>query len=75
MLVICRQPCAPGSIVVVRFALPIEGRVIACQARVRWIRDARPGDAEGPRAVGLEFTELSPEVRASIARYCTLMGS
>ncbi len=75
MLVICREPCQSNLRVTVRFALPIEGHVVSCNADLRWARSARPAEADAPRAMGLEFVEAPPEVRSSIARYVLLMGA
>jgi serine/threonine protein kinase len=74
MLVICRDMASAGGIATVRFALPIEGKVVAFQAHVRWVRAARPNEPQGPRAIGLEFIDVPEGMRASIARYVTLMG-
>ncbi len=74
LLVICWQPCEAGGRVSVRFALPIEGRVIRCDAHLRWARSADPARAVGPRALGLEFIDPSPELQASIEHYVRLMG-
>jgi serine/threonine-protein kinase len=74
MLFICRDPCEAGGLANVRFALPIGGKVVSCMAHVRWVRAARPGEPQGPRAVGLEFVDLTPEMRASISGYVALMG-
>jgi uncharacterized protein (TIGR02266 family) len=74
MLVVCRDPCEAGELASVRFALPIEGRVVTCQAHVRWVRAARPGEPDGPRAVGLEFIDPTETMRALISRYVSLMG-
>ena len=74
MLVICREVAEAGGIASVRFALPMEGTILACQAHVRWVRAARPNEPQGPRAVGLEFIDMPDTMRASIARYVKLMG-
>jgi serine/threonine protein kinase len=74
MLVICREPCEAGGLATVRFALPIGGRVVSCQAHVRWVRAARPNEPQGPRAVGLEFVDVTDEIRLSISSYVALMG-
>jgi serine/threonine protein kinase len=74
LLVISRQACEPNQRAKVRFASPIEGRVVTCEAHVRWVRAAPPEVANGARAIGLEFIEASPEIRASIARYVAAMG-
>jgi serine/threonine protein kinase len=74
MLVFCRDMASAGGIATVRFALPIEGKVIALQTHVRWVRAARPNEPQGPRAIGLEFIDVPEGMRVSIARYVTLMG-
>jgi serine/threonine-protein kinase len=74
MLVICRQPCERNVAVSARFALPIEGRVVSCEAQVRWQKAAHPDVPDGPRALGIEFVNPAASVRASIRRYVELMG-
>jgi serine/threonine protein kinase len=74
MLIICRDMAEAGGIATVRFALPIEGKIVACQGHVRWVRAARPDEPQGPRAIGLEFIDLPSSMRASITRYVGLMG-
>jgi serine/threonine-protein kinase len=74
MLVICREPCQTNLRVTVRFALPIEGHVVSCEAHLRWARSASPDEIGGPRALGLEFVDVPAEVRSSIAKYVQLMG-
>jgi serine/threonine protein kinase len=74
LLVISRQTCPAKARVSARFALPIEGRVVVCEADVRWVRAAHAGMDEGPSAIGLEFVDPSAEIRASITRYVELMG-
>jgi serine/threonine protein kinase len=74
LLVITRQACEANQRAKVRFASPIEGRVVTCEAHVRWVRAAPPEVANGARAIGLEFIDASPEIRASIARYVAAMG-
>jgi hypothetical protein len=71
LLVLSRDGCASQQDVVVRFALPMEGKVISAEAHVRWVR-ASP--ALGVCAIGLEFVDLHPTVRASIATYVGLMA-
>lgn len=74
MLVLTRQPCEPNQRLTIRFALPIEGHVVSCEADVRWVRAARPGAADGVRAIGLEFVDLPATVQGSIDRYVKAMG-
>jgi serine/threonine protein kinase len=75
MLVICRERCEDKVPVSVRFALPIEGRVVTCVANLRWLRAAQSDNPEGPRALGLEFVNASEALRTSVRRYVDLMGN
>ncbi len=72
MLLLSDEACKQNEEVTVRFALPIEGKISVCKARVQWVR-ARPERAHSPQAIGLEFIDASSEVRASLARYVGLM--
>ncbi len=74
LLVITRHPCEPDQRATIRFASPIEGKVVTCDVHLRWVRAARPEMAQGARAIGVEFIDPAPEVRASIARYVAAMG-
>ncbi|HEY2368277.1 MAG TPA: serine/threonine-protein kinase [Polyangiaceae bacterium] len=72
MLVLSDQACQQGEEVSVRFALPIEGRVAVCKARVQWVR-ARPNHPGMNQAIGLELVGAPSDLRASLARYVALM--
>jgi serine/threonine-protein kinase len=74
LLVLSEATCAPGQRVALRFALPMEGKVVSVEVDVRWVRAAGGVDAQGLRAIGLEFVDLPTPVRASIARYVELMA-
>jgi serine/threonine protein kinase len=74
LLVICRAPCAANVRASVRFAMPIEGKVVSVEVQVRWVRAARPSEPQGPRAIGLEFVLVTEPMRESIAKYVALMG-
>ena len=74
LLVLSRAECIADQHVAVRFALPVEGKVASVEAVVRWVRARRPSDGPGGRAIGLEFVDLPPSVRASIAQYVSLMA-
>jgi c-di-GMP-binding flagellar brake protein YcgR len=74
LLVIARDAFEPSVRVVVRFALPIEGRVVSCPAHLRWARSARPDDSDGAHALGLEFIDPPLPIRESVARYVQLMA-
>ena len=71
ILVLSRDGCAADQRVVVRFALPMEGKVVSIEAHVRWVRGA---PALGVCAMGLEFVDLPPAVRMSVATYVGLMA-
>jgi serine/threonine protein kinase len=75
MLVICRDMADAGGIATARFALPIEGKIVALRAHMRWVRAARPNEPQGPRAIGLEFIDVPAALHTSIARYVTLMSA
>jgi serine/threonine protein kinase len=72
MLVLSDQACQQGEEVSVRFALPIEGRVAVCKARVQWVR-ARPNHPGMNQAIGLELMNAPSDMRASLSRYVALM--
>ncbi len=72
MLLLSEQACVQNEEVTVRFGLPIEGKIAVCKARVQWVR-ARPDRPASAQAIGLEFIDVGPEVRASLARYVALM--
>jgi len=71
-LIICRQIC-PTNHGVLRFALPIEGTIVALDVQVRWVRAARADDPEGPRAIGVEFVNPPSDIVPLIGRYVELM--
>ena len=72
MMLLSEQTCTQGEEVSVRFALPIEGKIAVCKARVQWVR-VRAERAHAPQAIGLEFVGASSELRASLGRYVGLM--
>jgi serine/threonine-protein kinase len=72
MLLLSDDTCKQDEEVSVRFALPIEGKIAVCKARVQWVR-ARPERAHAPHAIGLELIDATSEIRASLARYVALM--
>lgn len=83
MLAVLRETLAVGTECAVRFALPIEGRIVTCPAIVRWARTASMVTSDGSPpssgsaaacAVGLELVDPAPPTCASIDRYITLMG-
>jgi c-di-GMP-binding flagellar brake protein YcgR len=70
LLVMAERACGAAEQVEIRFALPTTGRIVGCRAIARWVRTVR-----GTGALGLQFQDVSEEVRASIRQYVTMMGS
>ena len=69
LLVLAPQAFEQAQLVMVRFALPMTGRVIEIAATARWVK------AAGVRgAVGLQFSSLPAEAHEVIDRYVTMMG-
>jgi serine/threonine protein kinase len=73
VLIICRQLCPAETRGTLRFALPMDGKVVSMDAHVRWVRAARADDASGPRALGVEFIDAPADTIASIERYVSFM--
>ncbi len=74
MLVLSHAECKADQRATVRFALPMEGKVVSVEAQVRWVRAAAGPHAPGVCALGLELIEPSAALRASIAQYVSLMA-
>jgi serine/threonine protein kinase len=69
LLVLAPQAFEQAQLVMVRFALPMTGRVIEIGATARWVK------AAGVRgAVGLQFSSLPADAHEVIDRYVTMMG-
>ena len=69
LLVLAPQAFEQAQLVMVRFALPMTGRVIEIAATARWVK------AAGVRgAVGLQFSSLPAEAHEVIDRYVTMRG-
>jgi hypothetical protein len=64
LLVVSRGSLKSGTDVTVRFALPLDGRVVSETARVTWSRATRSDETSGPSA----------ETSRQIERYVSLMG-
>jgi c-di-GMP-binding flagellar brake protein YcgR len=69
LLVMAERACGAAEQVEIRFALPTTGRIVGCRAIARWVRTVR-----GTGALGLQFQDVSEEVRAGIRQYVTMMG-
>jgi serine/threonine protein kinase len=74
MLVISGAPCVVGERLHVRFATPVDGRLVTCPTEVRWVRPARAGEMDGLRALGLAFLDVTPQMRASIRHFVEFMS-
>jgi hypothetical protein len=74
LLVVSRGSLKGGTEVTVRFALPIDGRVVSEAARVKWSRATRSDDTSGLSAIGVEIPAASAETLRQIERYVSLMG-
>jgi eukaryotic-like serine/threonine-protein kinase len=69
LLVMADRACGAAEEVEIRFALPTTGRIVICRAIARWVRTVR-----GTGALGLQFQDVSDEVRTGIRQYVTMMG-
>ena len=74
LLVVSRGGLKAGTEVTVRFALPLDGRMVAEPAIVKWSRAARADESSGQTAIGLELTAAGAESLRQIERYTSLMG-
>lgn len=74
LLVVSRGGLDAGTEVTVRFALPIDGRVVAEPAVIKWSRAARSDESSGLCAIGVELRSASAETMRQIERYVGLMG-
>jgi serine/threonine-protein kinase len=70
LLVMAERACSAEEQVEIRFALPTTGRIVGCRAIARWVRTVR-----GTGALGLQFQDLTDEVRGGIRHYVTMMGT
>lgn len=70
LLVMLKEPLALGATPQLRFALPMEGRVVTVDTVVRWAREGH-----GRQAVGLEWTAPNTVLRESVRAYVLLMDS
>ena len=76
LFVVTRGKIDDGVEVTVRFALPIDGKVVAEPGIVRWSRAPQAGDSAGAaRAIGIELTSPGAESVKQISRYVSFMAS
>jgi uncharacterized protein (TIGR02266 family) len=57
------SPSAIGSLVQLQFRLPGRDEPLTVSGRVTWLSD---GKGEAPEGIGVEFLELTPEIREAI---------
>jgi hypothetical protein len=69
LLVVARNRIPDGTNVTVRFALPIDGRIVSEEAVVRWSREG-----SDTRVIGLELLSPAPEATRQITRYVSFMA-
>jgi hypothetical protein len=74
LLVVTRASVSPGAEVTIRFALPLDGKIIAEGAIVRWSRATRGDESAALWAAGLELTSPAPETIRQIEKYVSFMG-
>ena len=76
LFVVTRGKIADGAQVTIRFALPIDGKVVSETGVVRWSRAPNSGDGGGAaRAIGIELSAAHEESLKQIARYVSFMGT
>ncbi len=74
LFVVTRAKVGQGTQVTVRFALPVDGKVVAEIATVKWSRDAKLGEGADLFAIGLELASAGAETKRQIERYVALMA-
>jgi hypothetical protein len=75
LFIVTRGKVADGAQVTVRFALPIDGKVVSESGVVRWSRVPTASDAGGAaRAIGIELASPGEETTKQIARYVSFMA-
>lgn len=75
LFVVSREKLTSGTEVTVRFALPLDGKVIAEGTKVRWSRATREDDANALWGLGLELTDPAAETIRQIEKYVAFMGT
>ena len=74
LLVLSRGGVKGGTEVTVRFALPLDGRVVSEPAIIKWTRASRSDETSGLCAIGVELHAPSAETKRQVERYVMLMG-
>lgn len=74
LLIVARGTIEPDTDVTIRFALPLDGKVVAESAKVKWSRNTRTTESSGASAFGVELSSPSAETIRQVERYVALMG-
>lgn len=75
MLVVTPSRCEAGAELAIRFASPLDGRLVEARAKVAWVKEGRPYlGRPGAYAVGLRFADADEALKTAIRRYVELMG-
>lgn len=72
LLVVANGGVKSGTEVTVRFALPLDGRVVAEPGTIKWSRTARFDNQSGMCAMGVQLTGPAPDTLKQIERYVSL---
>ncbi|MBX3234178.1 MAG: PilZ domain-containing protein [Labilithrix sp.] len=75
LFVVTRGHIADRAQVTIRFALPIDGKVVSEMAIVKWSRAPNADDVGAVRAIGIELVSPGAETTKQVARYVQLMAS
>jgi hypothetical protein len=74
LFVVTRGHIADKAQVTIRFALPIDGKVVSESAIVKWSRAPSEADVGAVRAIGIELVSPSAETTKQIGRYVQFMA-
>ena len=72
MLILCRGELPINHPIDIRFASPIDGRVVTLRGHARWVKKTGRED-HAQRAIGLQFEGVPEEVLRSIRQYAEMM--
>jgi hypothetical protein len=75
LFVVTRGHIADKAKVSIRFALPIDGKVVSETAIVKWSRAPSEADVGAVRAIGIELISPSAETTKQIGRYVQFMAA
>lgn len=74
VFIVTRADIGEGAEVTMRFALPVDGKIVSETGIVRWSRAAPGAAAADLRALGVELSSPGTETLRQIERYVALMG-